>query len=178
MKNQRFSKIFNKKTILIAGLGFLFLTLSPPVYANSDTQTLNLTFFIEPVSLVKVSSPGKVVRIGPVVPGVDARAETLQVAILTNTEDGYQIFHELRNDITSNSGGEFPKEELAFSVSGGKNTGTSLVPSPATVPRDRTPIFRSSGGPDLFTIQYILSNKKSFTAGNYYGNISITLENA
>ncbi len=166
------------KKIRKYGLFFLFLAVSGPLYAESDTQTLNLTFSIEPVTIVKVSSPGKVVRIGPLVPGVDARAESLLISIATNTEDSYQVFHELRNDITSNTGGEFPKDELQFSVSNGKTGGTSLFPAQRPMPRERIPVFKSPGGPDLFTIQYVIPNKKSFTAGNYYGNISITLENA
>lgn len=169
---------FNAKSRLLSGLWLLLLVVPGRLYANSDTQTLSLAFLIEPVAVVKISSPGKVVRIGPVVPGVDARAENLQVSVLTNTEEGYQVFHELRNDITSNSGGEFPKNELEFAVSKGKTGGASLVPAARPVPRDRIPVFRSMGGPDFFTIQYTVMNKKAFSAGSYYGNISITLENA
>lgn len=169
---------FKAKNRLLPGLLLLLLSVPGWLYANSDTQTLSLTFLIEPVTVVKISSPGKVVRIGPLVPGVDAPGENLQVSVATNTEDSYEVFHELRNEITSNSGGEFPKNELEFSVSKGKEGGTSLVPSARPVPIDRIPVFKSLGGPDLFTIQYIVINKKSFSAGSYYGNISITLENA
>lgn len=170
-------KTQNGKRRLLAG--FLFLLFMGPgrLYSNSDTQTLSLAFSIEPVTVVKISSPGKVVRIGPLVPGVDAPGENLQVSVVTNTEDSYQVFHELRNEITSNSGGEFPENKLEFSVSKGKTAGSSLVPSARPVPRDRIPVFKSPGGPDFFTIQYTVINKKTFSAGSYYGNISITLEN-
>ena len=165
----------NRRTV---GLLFLFWFAAVPLYADSQTQTINLTFSIAPVTVVKVSSPGKVVHIGPVIPRVDTSGESLQVSILTNTEDRYQVFHELRSDITSNSGGEFPSNELEFLVSNGKNGGTSGVPSKTPVSRDKVPIFNSPGGPDLFAIQYFVSNKKSFSAGDYYGNVSITIENA
>jgi hypothetical protein len=147
-------------------------------YADSDTETLPLTFAIEPVTVVKVASSGGMVRIGPVVSGTGPTGQVLQVSIATNTEEPYEVFHELHNDITSNGGSEFLKEELVFQVSSGNNGGSSKVSSPTEVPKNRSSIFYSSGGEDLFNIQYVVANKKTLTAGNYYGNVSITLENA
>lgn len=159
-----------------------FLCGAGNLHAISDSKTLPLTFNVEPATVLKtVSSNGpNAVEIGPVAQGIDATTETLQVLVLTNTEDRYRINHELRGEVTNNSGAEFPGNSLRLMVSSGEKGGSSLVPAFTPVPRGKVPIFtsRTSGGPDSFSISYSVSGKKTFEAGSYYGNIYLDFEKA
>lgn len=171
-----------KKTILFSIFLLLALAVAATVYAESDTQTVNLAFTIDPVTVVKTESPtgGSNVRLGPVVAGVDSPIETLEVQIMTNTNDRYHVCHMLKNQIMSNSGNQFPNNELLFRVSNGANGGTSAFSGLVPVPSSRAVIFDSpkDGGAERFTISYAVANKQSYGAGNYYGNIYIDTEPA
>jgi hypothetical protein len=172
-----------KKTILF--FSFILAAVfagGPAVYAESDTQTVNLAFSIDPVTIVKTESSagGGNVRLGPVVAGVDSPLETLEVQIITNTNERYRVCHTLKNEIMSNSGGQFPDNELLFRVSNGTNGGVSSFSGMVPVPSSRAVIFDSpkNGGVERFTISYAVANKQSYGAGNYYGNVNIDTEPA
>ncbi len=158
---------------------FVVCLFTAPAYAASDTQTLPLTFHIEPVTAVRAqaSSGGPSVDLGVVVPGVELPAEILQVSVLTNTEDPYRVFHELRNEMTNGTGTQVPDQSFKFLVTTGMGNGESVVNSWTAVPPQRSPVFNSRGGPATFMIHYTLSGKNLLEAGDYYGNVHITLEN-
>lgn len=157
-----------------------FLLLSHDGYALSDTQTMQLTFSIEPVRVVRAeaSSGGSNVDLGSVVPGVDVPAKTVQVAIITNTESPYSLYHELRNEMTNQSGALLPAESFRYRVTHGAHGTESLVPGWAAVPDGRSLIARGRGGADALTIDYSVQGKKVLEAGDYYGNAKITVEDA
>lgn len=150
------------------------------VYAASDTQTMSLTFYIEPVRVVRAeaASGGPSVDLGSVVPGVDVPSQTVQVAIVTNTESPYSVYHELRNEMTNQSGALLPDESFRYRVTNGAQGTESLVPAWAPVPDGRSFIARGRGGADTFAIDYIVQGKKVLEAGDYYGNAKITVEDA
>jgi hypothetical protein len=164
--------------ILYAGL--CFLLMAPPAQATSDTQTMPLTFNIEPVRVVhaEAASGGPSVDLGSVVPGVDVPSQSVQVAIITNTESPYSIYHELRNEMTNQSGALLPDESFRYRATNGTQGTESLVPAWTPVPEGRSLIARGHGGPDVFTIQYLVQGKKVLEAGDYYGNAKITVEDA
>jgi len=149
-------------------------------YAASDSQTMPLTFYIEPVRVVhaEASSGGPSVDLGSVVPGVEVPVQSVQVSILTNTEGAYSIYHELRNEMTNQSGSLLPDESFRYQVANGAQGTESLVPSWTPVPEGRSLIARGRGGADLFTIQYRVQGKGVLEAGDYYGNAKITVEDA
>ncbi len=176
------SSVFSALSSVFCFLFSVFCTLYSvlvfPAYAASDTQTLPLTFSIEPVRAVRAeaSSGGPRVELGPVVPGVDAVAQTVEVMILTNTEEPYSVYHELRNEITNGSGTLLPDEGFQYLVTPGTEGGESAVPSWMPVPPSRSLLLRSRGGPDRFVLQYTVKGKNILEAGDYYGNARITAE--
>ncbi len=180
MRDHRLKEMMMNKKIAMLGVFLCVVCCAGYVYAAAQTKTLTLTFNVEPVTLLKVTSQsgGNNVEIGPVISGIDVPVQSLEVVIVTNTSQPYRVYHELGGELTNRSGGELPNGELSFMASSGKNGGTSEIPSMTMVPRQRTLIFTSKpeGGPDRFTLQYSLKNKKIFGAGDYYGNIRIEIE--
>lgn len=170
MKQNRIKSIF-----LILAASFWAVS----AYADSETQTLPISFSIEPVTAIRAQAPsgGPSVDLGVVVPGVELPAEILQVSILTNTEDPYRVYHELRNEMTNGSGTAVSDQNFRFMVTNGAGGGESAVPAWTPVPQQRSPLFSSRGGPATFMIHYTLSGKNLLEAGEYYGNVHITLEN-
>lgn len=148
----------------------------------SDLETVNLAFTITPQTVVKAnqSTMSANVLLGPVIPGVKTEGAALDVSVLTNSNEPYRVYHELRGDVGSSSGGEFPEEELMMSVTPGRAGGHSEVSGKMKVERTRTLIFSSNatGDADQFQIRYSLKGDKPFSAGNYYGNIYLDVENA
>ncbi|MFA6600736.1 MAG: hypothetical protein WC352_00310 [Candidatus Omnitrophota bacterium] len=167
------------KSRWIAGF-FIFLLSGSAAFAESDTQTVNLSFSIEPATAVKTQSVSGAsnVRLGPIVSGVDAPVETLEVQIVTNSPERYRVYHTVKSDMMSGSGDIFPPAELLYRVSNGAQGGASEVPGMSPVPAGRTAIFNSAagGGSDRFTIAYSVANARSYGAGSYYGNVSIDAE--
>lgn len=160
-------------TVMLAGLLFC-----AAAFAASDTQTLPVSFYIEPVRAVRAeaSSGGPSVELGSVVPGVDLTAKTVQVTILTNTEEPYAVYHDLRSEMTNSSGTLLPDQSFQYLVTPGSQGGESAVPAWAAVPETRSLLFRSSGGPAAFVLQYTVTGKNILEAGDYYGNARITVE--
>jgi len=164
-------------------LGFSLLALllgAPKTYGVSDTETLQLTFNIEPVRVIRAeaSSGGPSVDLGSALPGIDVPAQTVRVSIVTNTESPYSIYHELRSEMTNQSGTMIADEHFRYQVSEGLHGTESLVSSWTPVPLGRALIARGRGGPDDFAIQYSVQGKKVLEAGDYYGNAQITVEDA
>ncbi len=161
-------------------LAFFSPFFSIPLQAASDTQNMPLTFYIEPVRVVhaEASSGGPSVNLGSVMPGVEVPSQTVQVSIITNTESPYSVYHELRNEITNQSGALLPEESFRYRVENGQRGSESLVPSWAPVPDSRSLIARGRGGADTFTIDYRVQGKTVLEAGDYYGNAKITVEDA
>lgn len=149
-------------------------------YGAAQTKTLTLTFNVEPVTVLKVSSSsgGNSVELGPVVSGVNVPVQSLEVRIVTNTSQPYRIYHDLTGDLTNRSGGVIPEGELLMMASNGRNGGTSEAPSMVPVVKGRVLLLtsRPEGGPDQFTLNYAMKNQKTFGAGDYYGNIRIEIE--
>ncbi len=168
--NNRFKKIF------FAAAAILW---TANAYAASATQTLPLTVYIEPVTALKAQAPsgGPSVDLGVVVPGVDLPAEVLEVSILTNTEEPFRVYHELKSDFTNGTGTAVPDRSFQYFVSSGAGGGESAVPSWTPVPALRSPVFSSRGGPAVFMIHYTLAGKNILEAGDYYGNVHLSLEN-
>ncbi len=165
-------------SILCASLCFLFTPNL--VRAASDTQTMPLTFYIEPVRVVsaEASSGGPRVDLGSIVPGVEVPSQTVQVSIVTNTESPYSVYHELRNEMTNQSGALLAEESFRYRVADGPQGTQSLVPAWVPVPDGRSLIARGRGGADTFVIDYSVQGKKVLEAGDYYGNAKITVEDA
>jgi hypothetical protein len=189
-KKRTAEKRYSKNKKIGAWHGFQFamtvcpvlcaLFFSNPAYAVSDTQTIPLTFYIEPVRVVRAESSngGPSVDLGSVVPGVEVPSQSVQVAIVTNTESPYSVYHELRNEMTNQSGALLPDESFRYRVTNGTQGTESLVSSWAAVPEGRSVIARGRGGADRFTIDYLVQGKKVLEAGDYYGNAKITVEDA
>jgi len=183
---KRYSK--NKKIGTWHGFQFVMtlrfvlcaLFLCNPAYATSDTQTMPLTFYIEPVRVVRAeaASGGPSVDLGSVVPGVEVPSQTVHVTIVTNTESPYSVYHELRNEITNQSGTLLPDESFRFRVENGRQGTESLVTAWTPVPDGRSLISRGRGGADTFAIDYVVQGKNVLEAGDYYGNAKITVEDA
>lgn len=180
--------IFRKQKKKKGHLSLIFplvLLMSLPgaatVFAISDSETVTLSFDIRPATVLKATSSGaRGVDIGPVVPGVDAVSEPLEVVINTNTNERYRVYHEVRNRPTSGRGEQFPDDEIKFMAGNGAQGGTSSIPALVSVPNGRTVIFQSgpTGGADRFSLRYTIASKKSFGAGNYYGDIYLDVETA
>ena len=166
------------KTFFFFGLLFVSSRL---LWAQSVTKNVRVSFEIEPVTVIKVSSQAGVsaVRLGPLSPRADISPEPLEVSIMTNTRDRYRVYHVLREGVTNSAGTQFPFNRLLFMASSGTEGGKSEIPSFTKIPQDEIPIFTSKpeGGPDTFQIIYSVDNKELFSAGFYYGNIHIHLRN-
>ncbi len=156
------------------------MTLPLKLFADADTKTLPLTFYIQPVTAVRAegAAGSASVELGRVLPGVDQQAEALKVTIRTNSEQRYKIFHRYLSSITSAGGGQMPEGGLRFMVSGGSAGGQSAVQSWTEVPEGRAEIFNSgdSGGADSFTLNYLVSGKKPLEAGDYFGQVRLEIE--
>jgi len=162
---------------------FVFASLvmmTSPLNAHTDTETVNMTFQVVPVTVVKaVSTSGHTgIDFGSVVPGGVAFSRELDVSILTNSNDPYHVYHEIRNEVLSAGGTPYPEDDLFFTVSNGQEHGSSEVASPTQIPRGRSVIFSSGsqGGYDRFRIQYSIANEKLSEAGDYYGQVYIDVE--
>ena len=166
----------------LLGIFYFIIQMVIPVklFAEADTKTLPLTFYIQPVTAVRAEgqSGSASVELGRVLPGVDQQAEALNVTIRTNTEQRYKIFHRYLSAITSSQGGQMPEGGLRFRVSGGSAGGQSAVPGWTEVPDGRAEIFNSSdsGGADAFTVNYLVSGKKTLAAGDYFGQVRLEIE--
>ncbi len=174
--------MINHKPGIMAGLLFLMTALMgfPAVgRAASDTQTLPLTFYIQPVTAVRAEghSGSASVELGPILPGIE-QSESLTVKILTNSEQRFKIFHRYLSSVTSSRGAQVPEGSMRFLVSAGKAGGQSAVPGWTEVPEGRTLVFSSgaSGGEETFNIDYLVSAKKPLEAGDYFGQIRLEVE--
>ncbi len=168
---------------MMKGSGLFFLSFwilgTPTLWAQTVSKNISVSFEIEPVTVLKANSESGVsaVRLGPVSPGTQVPNQTLTVSIVTNTRQRYRVYHELRGEVTSSEGISFPQDQLLFMATAGTQGGASQVPSFIPVPQGEISLFtsKSEGGPDSFQILYSLENKKLFSAGLYYGNISLDL---
>lgn len=146
---------------------------------GTATKTVRISFEIEPVMTMQVASEAGVsaVRLGPLSPNEQAPPQALEVSVITNLHQRYQVFHSLQEGITEASGEEFPRDRLLFMVTAGKGEGTSLISGFTQVPTSEVPIFSSGsgGGSDLFHILYSVDNSELFSAGAYYGNITVDI---
>ncbi len=147
--------------------------------AQTVSQTVRISFEIEPVTVLKATSESGVsaVRLGPVSPKTEVPAKALKIDIMTNTRQRYRVYHQLSSEVTSGEGSSFPVEQLKFMVTSGNAGGASAIPNFASIPNGEIPIFTSKpeGGPDSFQILYSLENQKLFSSGIYYGNISLDM---
>lgn len=163
--------------------GLLLLSLmvlaSGRLWAQTAIGTVRISFEIEPVTVMKVTSEagGRTVRLGPISPSAEVPTQTLEISIVSNAHENYRIYHKLRPEITSDTGTTFPVEKLRFMVTPGDKGGRSEVPSFTAVPSEEVPIFVSSpeGGSDVFQILYTVESTELFSAGVYYGDIYIDL---
>lgn len=157
----------------------LFLIPSQKLSADTEIKIVRMSFEIEPVTVMKVTSDTGVgaVRLGPLSPNVEVPSQSLQVSVLSNAHRPYQIYHRMEEDVTNARGIKFPPEKLLFMVTGGKEGGTSAFSSLIKIPAGETLIFRSrpEGGSDIFQILYSVENTKLFEAGLYYGNIYLDI---
>ena len=173
----RISARFNRAGIFLAI--FWILQSSGPSWAETESRMVRISFDIEPVMVMKVSSARGVgaVRLGPIAPRSEIPPETLEVGVITNTRQSYEIYHRLDGEITNGDGTKFPTEKLLFMVTSGNKGGTGLFPSLSPLPGGETLVFRSrsEGGSDIFRVMYSVENSKLFEAGSYYGNISLEL---
>lgn len=148
-------------------------------FAESDSRTLSLTFEIEPVTVVRMESDSGSanVNLGPVILGA-AQESVLLVSVVSNSGGAYRVYHQLENELTNGQGDLLSESSINMSVSNGSSGGVSEMPSPVPVPRTRTPIFRSSnkGGPERFSIRYVIPGNKMIEAGQYYGNVHLEIE--
>lgn len=164
---------------------FLFLTLfwvlagTSFLCAQTVSQTVRVSFEIEPVTVLRATSESGVsaVRLGPVSPKTEVPAKALNVSVITNTRQRYRVYHQLGSEVTSGEGALFPSEQLKFMVTSGAAGGTSEVQNFVSIPEGEVPIFTSKteGGTGSFQILYSLENQKLFSAGIYYGNISLDM---
>jgi hypothetical protein len=174
MKNGTRKKISFWFVVLSLGLG------ASSLYATTETKTMNLFFEVRRAFNFSVTSdkgfPG--IQIGPVAPGQDAGEQVLQVSVLTNSDDRYRVYQELRNQPIHSSGEKLPDSEFQFSVSGGSKGGHSEVSSFEAVKPGKRLIFSSSpgGGQDTFSIHYRIANVQLFESGEYYGNLNLSVE--
>ncbi len=156
----------------------LFLPLNG-LWADTEIKIVRILFEIEPVTAMKVASDTgvKAVQLGPLSPHAEVPAQSLEVSILSNIRQSYQIYHRLEEDVTNARGTKFPHEKLLFMVAGGKEGGTSAFSGLSSIPSGETLIFRSKpdGGSDVFRILYSVENTKLFEAGLYYGNIYLDI---
>lgn len=161
---------------------FLFLSafLMPQgVWAQTVSKTVRISFEIEPVTKVKISSEAGVsaVRLGPISPHAKIPTQILTVSVMTNTKNRYQIYHELKGNVISEGGDQFPPQQLLFMATDGEKGGKSETRDFTPVPPGEVTIFtsRSEGGPDTFQVLYSIDNNRLFPAGTYYGDINIDI---
>ena len=169
------------KSCWIFFIFFLIAFRTDFLFAQSVSKTARVSFEIEPVTTLKVASGSgaTAVRLGPISPRAEIPPQPLEISIVTNTHQSYRVYHELQEDVVSESGAAFPSDRLLFMVTQGNRGGASSISNFTPVPQGETPIFTSKpeGGPDTFQILYAINNTKLFEAGTYYGNISIDLRN-
>ena len=168
---------FRSASIFLALLGIL--QSSGSLWAETESKTVRISFDIEPVMVMKMTSENGVgaVRLGPISPGAEPPPQALEIKVITNTRPSYQIYHRLEGEVTNSDGTKFPHEKLLFMVTNGTKGGAGLFPSLTSVPEEETLIFRSrsEGGTDIFRVMYSVENSKLFEAGSYYGNIYFDL---
>ena len=154
------------------------LISSAAVFAASDTKSVVLTFYIEPVTAVRVESSfgsGKV-ELGTAVPGVELPPQSLNVSVFSNEEQPYQIYHEMQHEMAAANGAPLAGDFFRFLVAEGTRGGRSSVSSWTAVPQGRIAIFSSNGGGDQFFVHYAVSGSDVLEAGDYYGHMRLVLE--
>lgn len=174
-------KEFERYPLIILLLGVSLTIPNSFCWAQSVSKTVRISFEIEPITVLKVTSEKGVgaVQLGPVSPHAEVSSQALEISVTTNTHGRYQVYHELRNEILNAAGTSFPNERLLFMVTPGTEGGNSEIPNMTPVPMNEALIFTSKagGGSDTFRVLYSIDNSKLFSAGTYYGNIFIDLRN-
>lgn len=164
-------------------LKFLFFAsaflLAEVVWADTVTKTVMVSFDIEPVTVLKTNSRmgASAVRLGPVSPRGKVSPQAIDISIVTNERQRYQIYHRLEGDLMNAAGTEFPPSKVLFKATSGIKGGASEIPDFREVPKEETLLFTSKpeGGPDQFQIFYSVDSHDVFPAGLYYGNIHLDL---
>lgn len=162
------------RILLILCTAFL---IPHPLFAQTTSKRIRVSFEIEPVTVMRVSSNSGVsaVRLGPISPRASVPPQSLEVSVVSNTHQRYEVYHHLHEDIPNAAGTQFPSARLHFMVTPGTEGGDSRIPHFVEIPQGDAPIFTSKqeGGSDLFHIYYLIENKEIISAGTYYGNITI-----
>lgn len=162
---------------------FWFILIAFPsskiLLANTVSKTVRIAFEIEPVTALKVVSEtgGRMVRLGPLTPKMEAPPRTLEVTVATNVKGRYRVVHEVEGNVMNATGDEFPPEKVLFRVSPGIKGGVSGIPSLTPIPQGEVVIFTSGtdGGADAFQVTYSVDNTELFPAGLYYANIRVDI---
>ena len=154
---------------------FLSMFSAAAAYAETDSQTIGVSFNVEPIFTTRVSalSGGKSISLGPLKIHNEIPTQSLRVSVVSNTSHRYKVYHRLSGNILSAEGSHVPREEVLFRISGCQKGGASSFPAFTAVPDGETVIFSSDGAPDTFTVEYLEANKSLIDPGIYHGDIDI-----
>jgi len=149
--------------------------------AESVTETLHVSFEIKPTFQVVMTSSGAApaVRFTPLSPREGQLKQSIRVEIVTNKNQRYSIYQELKNPLLHSEGEAFPKDEIEFMVTPGRQGGQTGIPGFKPVSGTRELIFSSNaqGSSDMFEIIYVLKNETLLSSGDYFGSFLISVKN-
>jgi hypothetical protein len=150
------------------------------LYADIDTEVLNLYFKIKPVLVMKVSSDagGSLVDFGSVLTSGASRSRSLIIEVVTNTDSPYRIYQWLKQPVMNDEGQTPAKDQMMFMVSDGRHGGQSKLKERSPLDDTEVMIFESGpeGGSDSFRIDFDLGDRTLLHAGEYYGDLRFRLE--